>query len=210
MDFDLSTLETAVTYKILTACVIPRPIAWITTRDAEGRVNAAPYSFFNVMGSAPPTVAIGLLANPGRGLKDSARNILDTGEFVVNLVPRDLAAAMNVTAVDAPHGIDELALAGLDPAPSRTVAAPRIRQSPVALECRVLTTLETGPDQTLVVGRVESIHIADRFVKDAERGHVHAEALDLVGRLHASGYTLCRDRFEMERPSWETFSLANG
>ena len=158
------------------------------------------------MGSAPPTVAIGILADPARGLKDSARNILDTGEFVVNLVSHALAGAMNVTAIDAPAGTDELALAGLDPAPSSKVRPPRIAQSPVALECRVLQALTTGPDQTLVVGRVESIHIADRYVKDGARGHIHAEALDLVGRLHASGYTRCTDRFSLDRPTWAAFA----
>lgn len=202
MDFDITALETEVTYKILTACVQPRPIAWITTQDAEGRINAAPYSFFNVMGSAPPTVAIGLLADPLRGLKDSARNILETGEFVVNLVPYSLAEAMNITAVDAPSGTDELALAGLDPAPSRAVRPPRIEQSPVALECVVADTLTTGPNQTLVVGRVQSIHVADLFVKDGDRGYIHAEALDLIGRLHASSYARCTERFNLERPTW--------
>lgn len=206
MDFDLTTLDDAVTYKVLTACVYPRPIAWITTLDRAGRINAAPYSFFNVMGSAPPTVAIGVLADPAKGIKDSARNILDTAEFVVNLVPHALARAMNITAVDAPGGTDELALAGLDPAPSQAVRPPRIAQCPVALECTRLEALTTGPHQTLIVGRVVSIHVDDAFVKDAARGHVHAEAMDHVGRLYASGYTRCTDRFELERPSWATFT----
>lgn len=206
MDYDLDTLDTATGYKILTACVHPRPIAWITTQDAEGRINAAPYSFFNAMGSAPPTVAIGLLADPVKGLKDSARNILEQGEFVVNLVPYALAEAMNITAVDAPAGTDELALAGLTPAPSVAVRPPRISEAPVALECTLMHSLTTGPHQTLVVGQVRSIHVADEYVKDPARGHLHAEAMDLVGRLHASGYTRCTDRFDLERPTWATFN----
>ncbi len=115
MRFDLEGLDPGFAYKLLAATVVPRPIAWITTQDAQGRVNAAPYSFFNVMGSAPPIVAIGLLADPKRGFKDTARNIMETGEFVVNLVPERLVEAMNVTAVDAPTGTDELRLAGLEP-----------------------------------------------------------------------------------------------
>lgn len=205
MDFDLDTLDTATGYKILTACVHPRPIAWITTQDAAGRINTAPYSFFNAMGSAPPTVAIGLLADPLKGLKDSARNILEQGEFVANLVPYALAEAMNVTAVDAPTGIDELALAGLTPAASVAVRPPRIAQAPAALECTLLDSLTTGPHQTLVVGQVRSIHVADQYVKDAARGHLHAEAMDLIGRLHGSGYIRCSDRFALDRPSWATF-----
>lgn len=202
MDFDLSGIETPVAYKLLAACVHPRPIAWITTLDPGGRVNAAPYSFFNVMGSEPPTVAVGMLSDPGRGFKDTARNIMATGEFVVNLVPFALAEAMNVTAVDAPPGTDELALAGLDPAPARTVTPPRIAQSPVALECAMLTSLITGPHQCIVIGRVLSIHIDDAFVRDGARGHVDAEALDLVGRTHASGYVRTTDRFALVRPVW--------
>ncbi|MEZ5761376.1 MAG: flavin reductase family protein [Paracoccaceae bacterium] len=205
MDFDLGTLDSATGYKILTACVHPRPIAWITTQDTRGRINAAPYSFFNAMGSAPPTVAIGLLADPVKGLKDSARNMLEQGEFVVNLVSHALAEAMNVTAVDAPAGTDELALAGLTPAPSVVISPPRIAEAPVALECTLMHSLTTGPQQTIVVGHVRSIHVADQFVKDAARGHIHAEAMDLIGRLHASGYSRCSERFDLERPTWATF-----
>lgn len=206
MDFDLSTIDPAIAYKILTVCVQPRPIAWTTTRDRAGRVNAASYSFFNLMGAAPPVVAIGMLADPERGLKDSARNISETREFVVNLVSRDLAEAMNVTAVDAPAGVEELSLAGLTPVASTVVGARRIAEAPAALECTVAEILTTGPNQLLVVGRVVSVHVADRFVKDAARGHLHAEALDLVGRLHASGYTRCSSgRFALDRPTWATF-----
>ena len=124
MRFDLDKVGTAIAYKLLAATVVPRPIAWVVTKDQQGQVNAAPYSFFNVMGSAPPTIALGLLADPERGFKDTARNILDTGEFVINLVPERLVAAMNLTAVDAPRGVDELALAGLETLPSTHIAPP--------------------------------------------------------------------------------------
>src|SRR4051812_38968386 len=112
MLFDMETLEAQNRYKILTATVTPRPIAWVTTRSEDGIVNAAPYSFFNVLGHEPPTLAIGMLADPGR-FKDPATNILATGEFVVNLVSEANAAAMNVPCIDAPAEVDELALAGL-------------------------------------------------------------------------------------------------
>lgn len=98
------------------------------------------------MGSAPPVVAVGFLADPNRGLKDSARNILDMEEFVVNLVPYHLADAMNITAIDAPAGLDELALAGLDTSPSQKIKTPRIMQSPVVLECTLMRELTTGPN----------------------------------------------------------------
>ncbi len=208
MRFDLDQLETPIVYKLLAASVHPRPIAWITTMDAGGGVNAAPYSFFNVMGSAPPTVAIGLLADPKRGFKDTAQNILDTGEFVVNLVPERLVEQMNVTAIDAPRGTDELALAGLETAPSSLIAPPRIAASPVSMECTSLSTVVTGPSQSVVIGRVLAIHIDDALVKDAARGHLHAEALDLVARGHASTYFRTTDRFELDRPFWSETEVA--
>ena len=128
MIFDMETLAAQNRYKILTATVTPRPIAWVTTISASGVINAAPFSFFNVMGHEPPTVAIGLLAGSER-FKDTAANILDTGEFVVNLVAERNAEAMNITCIDAPPEIDELTLAGLTPAASQAVRPPRIAES---------------------------------------------------------------------------------
>lgn len=202
MRWDLEAVGPAIAYKLLAATVMPRPIAWVVTQDAGARVNAAPYSFFNVMGSAPPTVALGLLADPRRGVKDSARNILETGTFVICLVPERLAPAANLTAVDAPYGVDELALAGLATLPSVHVAPPRIAESPVAFECRKHTALETGPDQWVVIGEVLAVHVEDRFVLDAARGHIDTPALDLVGRSFGSDYVRAQDRFQLTRPTW--------
>lgn len=203
MQFDMETLPAQDRYKILTATVTPRPIAWITTRSAAGRLNAAPYSFFNVMGHEPPTVAVGLLAGEGR-LKDTAANILETGEFVVNLVGEANAEAMNLTAIDAPAEVDELALAGLRPCPSAAVAPPRIAEAPVAFECRLLASLPTGPHQVVVVGRVVRAHVADRFVADAGRCHIDTPALGLVARMHGSGwYARSTDLFQLDRPRWD-------
>lgn len=202
MRFDLAELETPVAYKLLAATVIPRPIAWVVTKAQGGGLNAAPYSFFNVMGSNPPTVAIGILADPERGFKDTARNILETGEFVVNLVPERLVAAMNLTSADAPPGIDELALAGLATEPSTHVAPPRIAESPVSFECVSQASVTTGPAQVVVIGRVLAVHIADRFVLNAERGHVDTDALDLVARSFGSTYVRSHDTFDLARPTW--------
>lgn len=204
MRFDLDTAPTPIAYKLLAATVVPRPIAWVVSKGAGG-LNAAPYSFFNVMGSAPPVVALGMLADPKRGLKDSARNILETGEFVVNLVPERLAPAMNLTAADAPFGVDELALAGLETLPSTHIAPPRIAASPVAFECTLHDRLETGPDQWLIVGRVRAVHLDDAFVLDAERAHVDTPALGLVGRSTGSGYLRTQDGFDLIRPTWDSY-----
>ncbi|MCB1446425.1 MAG: flavin reductase family protein [Rhizobiaceae bacterium] len=203
MRFDLEEVGTANAYKLLAATVMPRPIAWVVTQDASGGLNTAPYSFFNVMGSNPPTIAIGILADPGRGFKDTARNILDSGEFVVNLVPERLVEAMNVTSIDAPRGIDELRLAGLETAPSAHVKPPRIAASPVSFECTTHTTVETGPNQLVVIGRVLAVHIDDDCILDPARAHVDTPRLDLVARSYGSDYVRSHDTFSLVRPKWE-------
>jgi flavin reductase (DIM6/NTAB) family NADH-FMN oxidoreductase RutF len=206
MRWDLEQTTPAIAYKLLAATVMPRPIAWVVTKDTKGRLNAAPYSFFNVMGAAPPTVALGMLADPARGFKDSARNILDTGEFVVNLVPERLVAAMNITSIDAPQGVDELALAGLATTASTHISPPRISESPVAFECRRLTTVETGPHQLVVIGQVIAVHIAEDFILDAERAHIDTPALQLVARSYGSDYIRSQDSFQLSRPNWADWS----
>ena len=208
MRWDMDQVETPIAYKLLAATVMPRPIAWVVSQDAGGNVNAAPYSFFNVMGSAPPTVALGMLPDAERGFKDSARNILATGEFVVNLVPERLVAAMNLTAVDAPRGLNELTLAGLATTASVHVRPPRITDSPVAFECRTHTTVETGPGQLVVIGQVIAVHIEDRFVLDRERAHIDTPALDLVARSYGSDYVRSHDTFQLTRPTWASLSNA--
>ena len=203
MRFDYDKIAPAIGYKLMTSAITPRPVAWVSTLGSSGVVNAAPYSFFNAVGQAPPTLVLGLGADPVRGFKDTARNILETGEFVVNLVPEHLAAAMNETAIDAPSDVSELDLAGLTQAPSHHIRPPRIAESPVSFECSMLTSLVTGPHQTLVVGRILAVHVADEAVLDAERGHIDTPALGLIGRMHGGGwYTRTADLFQLERPKW--------
>ncbi len=202
MYFDMAGTDAATAYKLLAASVVPRPIAWTVTRSTSGGLNAAPFSFFNVMGSDPPVVALGILGDPERGLKDTARNIIETGEFVVNLVPVSLVNKMNLTAIDAPQGVNEIELAGLATVPSQHVSPPRLAESPVAFECVNQTSIMTGPNQLLVVGRVLAIHIQDQFVIDARRGHVDTLGLDLVARTFGSGYARIGEPFNLARPSW--------
>ena len=206
MRFDLNRIETSITYKLLAATVVPRPMGWVTTVNAAGLVNAAPYSFFNIMGPAPPTLALGLMADAQRGFKDTARNIIETGEFVVNLVSEALVQQMNITALDAPAGVNELALAGLDASPSEHVRPPRIAASPVSFECVNHSTVVTGPYQSVVIGRILAVHIADAYVLDAARGHVATHDLDLVARTFGSGYTRIKDTFDLVRPTWAAWS----
>lgn len=203
MRFDLADHDAAFGYKLMTATITPRPIAWVTTRGASGVVNAAPYSFFNAMGHTPPTLVLGLLADAARGFKDTARNILDTGEFVVNLVPFRLAEAMNLTCVDAPPDVSEIDIAGLATLPSHHIRPPRIAQSPVAFECTTLSTVVTGPHQCIVVGLIHAIHIDDAAMTDPARGHVDTGALDLIARLGGAGtYARRAEVFTLARPRW--------
>lgn len=201
MRWDMDKVGEPIAYKLLAATVMPRPIAWVVTQGARG-INAAPFSFFNVMGAAPPTLVLGLVADAERGFKDTARNILDTGEFVVNLVPEGLVQAMNITAVDAPSGTNELELAGLETVASQCIRPPRIAASPVAFECRALSSVVTGPNQTIVIGQVLSVVIDDRFVLDADRAHIDTPGLDLVARSFGANYVRSRDTFELARPKW--------
>ena len=202
MLWDLSRTEAGTGYRLLAATVVPRPIAWVTTLGEGGVVNLAPYSFFNAMGGAPPVLALGLMRSATGGAKDTARNIEASGEFVVNLVPEASAEAMNASSAAMPYGVSEVGAAGLPVLPSALVGPPRLAQSPVAFECRVLQIVVTGPEQRLVVGSVLAVHVEDRFVLDAARGHVDTPALGLVARMHGAGwYARTSDLFEMDRPS---------
>lgn len=201
MEFDFAETAPGDRYKLMSAAITPRPIAWLTTVSADGVRNAAPYSFFNMMGAEPPLVAIGLMRRPDGTYKDSARNIIDTGEFVVNLVSEIDAPAMNFTCIDAPPGFDELAAAHIDTLPSKIVAPQRIASAPVSMECRLFERVEAG-QSTIVIGEVLHFHIADALV-DTERLHVDTPAMALVARMHGTGwYARSTDLFQMARPSF--------
>lgn len=201
MQFDTDQLAPGIAYKLITSTITPRPIGWVTSLSQAGVVNAAPFSFFNGMGGAPPVVALGFARAPDRPLKDTAQNILDTGEFVVNLVSEELAGAMSLTSASLPHGESEVAMAGLDVAASARIAPPRLAASPVSFECITHTVVETGPGQMVVIGQVCTFHIADRFVLDAEKGYIDTPALGLVARMHGAGwYTRSTDLFQLDRP----------
>jgi len=201
MLFDFTAMSPQDTYKLLVSTVVPRPIAWVVTRSVEGRLNAAPFSFFNVLSGNPPIVSVGIGPRAGQP-KDTAANIAATGEFTVNLVSHALAEAMNVTAIDFEGGEDEIAEARLTAAPSSRIAPPRIAESPVALECTRFQTISLESGQAIVLGRVVAMHIQDDCMLDAAKLYVDTPKLDLVGRMHGRGwYTRTTDRFEIPRMS---------
>jgi flavin reductase (DIM6/NTAB) family NADH-FMN oxidoreductase RutF len=209
MLFDLVALDPSIGYKLLVSTITPRPIAWVVSQDAAGTLNAAPFSFFNAFSSNPPVVGLGIGRRSSGSSKDTRANIAATGEFVVNLVSEDTAGGMNVTAVDFPPGVDELAEAGLTTCPSTRVAPPRIAESPVAIECALMQIVELGAASSLVLGRVLAIHVRDEAVVDAARGHLDTPSLKLIGRAHGSGwYARTSDLFEMPRLSLEEWRRA--
>ena len=200
MLFDFQTLSATDRYKLLVATVVPRPIAWVVTQSPSGLLNAAPYSFFNVLSGDPPLVAIGIGGRAPGDVKDTGDNIRTSGQFVVNLVAMANAEAMNITAIDFPPDVDEIAEAGLHTIPSTKVIPPRIAESPVAIECERFATLEVGIERAIVLGRVLAMHIDDDAVLDPARCYIDTPKLDLIGRLHGAGwYSRITDRFELPR-----------
>jgi flavin reductase (DIM6/NTAB) family NADH-FMN oxidoreductase RutF len=207
MLFDLTRLAPIDQYKLLSATIVPRPIAWVVTQDLQGRINAAPFSFFNAFGAGPPIICIGIGAREPGQPKDTVANIRATGEFVVNLVGHANAEAMNVTAIDFGAGVNELSQAGLTTTASVKIKPPRIVQSPVALECVRHSIVEFAADRALLIGEVVAMHVRDDAVLDAERCHIDTPRLDLIGRMHGGGwYVRTRELFDVPRISPEDWN----
>jgi flavin reductase (DIM6/NTAB) family NADH-FMN oxidoreductase RutF len=198
--FDFTEMSARDCYKLLVATITPRPIAWIVSRNSNGQLNAAPFSFFNAFSGDPPVVGIGIGSHePGRP-KDTRRNISETREFVVNLVSEAAAMAMNVTAIEFEPGVNELAQAQLETIPSIHVKPPRIAASPVSMECALLQIVELGPENALVLGRVLAMHVRDNLILDPARHHIDTPNLKLIGRMHGTGwYARTSDLFQMDR-----------
>lgn len=187
------------------ALVSPRPIAWVSTVDAQGRANLAPYSFFNAVGDRPPMVmfsSTGRKPDEGNVFKDSLRNIEETGSFVVNLVSYALRDAMNASA--APYGIgeDEFEAAGVAKAPCEFVPAPRVAEAPASFECKLFQRISlpaNSPDlpQEMIIGEVVGVHISDAVIVE---GRVDVTRYQPLSRLGYMDYATIREVFEMPRP----------
>jgi flavin reductase (DIM6/NTAB) family NADH-FMN oxidoreductase RutF len=183
------------------AIVGPRPIGWISSHDAQGRLNLAPYSFFNGFNYTPPIIGFASV-----GAKDTLRNVQQTGEFAWNLATRPLAEQMNQTCATVPPEVDEFVLAGLTPAPSRVIAVPRVAESPVSFECRVTQVLQlqaadgSKVETWLTLGEVVAVHIAKRLLKDGVYDTAAAEPI-LRGGGPADYFGIdAAQRFRMQRP----------
>lgn len=188
MEFNLQEHSPQECYKLLASLVIPRPIAWVSTISADGVSNLAPYSFFNVMGVRPPIVAFAPGNKPDGSPKDTPQNILDTGEFVVNLVDEKVSAQMVESAKPHLSNVSEIDITGLTAISSEVVKPPRIQEAPVSMECKALQTLEIGGNR-MVIGEVLRLHVKDGIV-DAETFYVTGEYAP-IGRM-ASPDHYCR------------------
>ncbi len=200
MELDLVGEHADRAYAILASIVTPRPIALVTTLNADGVVNAAPFSFFNVMGANPPILAFAPGNRDDGSPKDTAANIRLNREFVVNLVDEGIAEKMNRCAASLPPGVSEIEHAGFHTLPSSMVKPPRIAESPASLECTEWGTLQIGGNR-MIVGLIHRVHLRDELV-DVEKLRVESDRYHPVGRM-ASPHWYCRtrDRFEMIRPA---------
>lgn len=191
---DPTDLVPRAVYNLMTSLVVPRPIAWVSTVDADGRRNLAPHSYFNMVSSDPPIVHF-----TSAGMKDTLQNVRATGEFVVNVVDRPCVEAMNLTAAKMPPEEDEFSWAGVEAVPSSRVRPARVASAPAALECRVIEVKPIG-NGVMVFGEVLVVHVAERVWGD---GIALPEKIEAVGRLGGSAYSPTNDVFHLPRPSWE-------
>ncbi|MEO3427209.1 flavin reductase family protein [Pelagibius sp. CAU 1746] len=208
MFYDTRTGDHGLPRNPFKACVVPRPIGWITTLNEAGRVNLAPYSFFNGVAGDPPVVmfaAGGRKADgPPDGSKDSLANAERTKEFVCNVVTWDLREQMNMTSASAPAGTSEAEIAGLELVPSELVKPPRVAASPIHLECSYLQTVDLPSDipdsrNAVVFGQVIGIHIDDSVLTD---GLVDMAKVKPIARLGYMDYCLVEEVFTIHRPDW--------
>lgn len=184
-------------YHYLASAIVPRPIAWVTTRSSEGIVNAAPFSFFNIVSTDPPIVMIAVGRSAGRQ-KDTARNIREAGEFGIAIVNEDHAADMNATSASHPPDVSEATVAGVALQPGRLINVPLIATSQVKLECRLERWLELGNGPTDVIfGQVLLMDIDEQILRE---GRISGEMLKAVGRMGGNQYCRTTDLFEMTRP----------
>lgn len=188
-------------YTLMVQLITPRPIAWVSSVSEAGVTNLAPYSFFNGVGANPPTVVFCPANQRDGSPKDSLRNVLETNEFVVNVVSSDDAAVMNQSSANYDSEVSEFEAIGIETLESEKVTPPRIASSRAQFECRLLQHIElgTGPSgANVVIGEIVLLHVADSIISD---GIVDPAKLDNIGRLGGKAYTKTTDRFELDRPT---------
>jgi len=201
MEINADQLPWKSMYKLFIGSVLPRPIGWISTINADGQPNLAPYSFFNVASVNPPHVLFApMIRATDSTTKDTLNNVRHTEEFVVNIVTEAIADAMNLTATELPADVDEFDFAGLEQAPSVVVKPPRVAASPIHFECKLSQIIEFGTEPgsgSLVIGRVVHIHVDERVQIGEDK--IDLDALKPIGRLAGTSYTRVTDVFDLVR-----------
>jgi flavin reductase (DIM6/NTAB) family NADH-FMN oxidoreductase RutF len=211
MQLNLAELSAGQRYFVLSSLVVPRPIAWVTTLNEDGGVNAAPFSYFQLLGQEPPLIVLGIGRRNDGSAKDSFRNIRRAKEFVINLVTEENAEQMNWSATEFPAGVSEPEALGLRTEPSVMVKPPRLAVAPAQLEGRELQTLLIGQNQ-VVMGELLTAHIRDEFI-DAESLRVKTEEMHLIGRLQGGeggGYCRTREPFHLKRLTYAEWQELEG
>ena len=197
MHFDFTQASSREIYNLINGLVAPRPIALVTTRSPEGRLNAAPFSAYNYLCVNPPIIGLGVAArNPDSAeLKDTARNIELTNEFVVNVVTEDIGQKMNICGIEFPPEVSELDMAGFGTEESLVVKVPRIKEAHAALECRLYQAFRPKGAARIILGEVVAVYEADKFI-ELEKHYVKADELHAIGRMNGlSNYVRTRDAF---------------
>lgn len=186
--------------KLLVGVVVPRPIAFVSTLSALGVLNLAPFSYFTVASANPPVICFAPIVRRDGTKKDTLLNIEATGEFVVNVVSEDFAAQMNVCSGEYAPEVDEFAVSGLTPVPSEMVKPPRVKESRVSMECRLVQVVHVSDKPgggSLVLGEVVRFHLNDAIVSNYS---IDPDELRPIGRMGGPAYVRTTDRFDMERP----------
>ena len=211
LEFDPAKMAGIQIYKILSGCIVPRPIGWISTVSSEGTFNAAPFSFFNGLSHLPPIVCFSASVhyNVNNRRKDTVTNVIDTKEFVFNVVSEEMVVEQGICSDSFPAEVDEFAEAKLTPAPSKIIKSPRIAESPVNFECVVLS-VQPLPESvyTLVIGRVVYMHVRKDILGDD--GRIDFRALAAVGRIAGDSYARTRDVFTLDRDSFRILGRLAG
>jgi flavin reductase (DIM6/NTAB) family NADH-FMN oxidoreductase RutF len=198
---DPATSQPRDVYKLMVGAIVPRPIAFVSTRSADGVLNLAPFSFFTAISANPPVICFSPMIRSSDGQKkDTLRNIEATGEFVVNVVSEEFAAQMNLCSQEFPPEVDEFAASGLTPLASETVKPPRVAESHIQMECRLVQVVHVSPKPlggSIVLGEVLRFHVDDAVVSNFA---IDPDKLRPIGRMGGPTYTRTTDRFNMERP----------
>lgn len=202
MEIEIGKVERQDKYKLLIGCVIPRPIAWVTSVSKSGVVNVAPFSYFNVACIDPMMVSVAVARKPNQVMKDTARNIAETGEFVINIVDAHNVEAVNQSSADYPPEVSELEEIGLTPVSSRLVKPPRLKESRVHFECRLnqMLTLGNPASSDLIIGEVVQVYVEDSLYS---QGRIDIAKLVPISRLAGHTYGTIGETFDIPRPVYQ-------